>query len=344
MTSLKDARNGKGADYARMSDIAARAGVSIMTVSRALRQPSKVAPATLARIKEVIDDVGYVPNHVAGSLAANRSDFIVVIIPNLRAEIYSECVEGISRVCDAAGLRILLGVSGYSLEVEYKILESLMSYRPAGIILTGHTHLPEVGELIRKRAVPVVETFNICDDPIGACVGYSNYQAMYDMTRTLLDRGCKDIVHLCTNFAPNDRNTDRRAGYAAAIRESGMEESAIRYLPSEFTYGGAGRAIAHYLDSHKAPDGIVCGGDVLAIGALFELQRRGIDVPGQIALAGFDDLELSAIVSPAITTIKVPRRAMGETAAEHLIRQIDGKVSRQNVIDLGYQIVRRETA
>jgi LacI family transcriptional regulator, gluconate utilization system Gnt-I transcriptional repressor len=344
MDERKDNKEKRGSEYTRMSDIAAKAGVSLMTVSRALRQPSKVAPITLARIKSVVEEMDYVPNHVAGALAAKRSDYVVVIIPNLRAEIYSECVEGISKVCDAAGLKILLGVSGYSVETEYKLLESLMSHRPAGIILTGHTHLPETRELIRKRDVPVVETFNISNDPIGTCVGYSNFRSMYDLTTLMLDRGCSDIVHLCTSYAPNDRNADRRAGYAAAMRDRGLGEGAVKFLPTDFTYSGAGRAVSDYLDNVGTPDGIVCGGDILAIGALLELQRRNINVPQEIALAGFDDLELSAILSPAITTVRVPRRAMGEVAAEHLIRQIDGKGSKQRILDLGYEIIRRETA
>jgi LacI family transcriptional regulator, gluconate utilization system Gnt-I transcriptional repressor len=330
-------------EFARMSDIAERAGVSLMTVSRALREPSKVAPKTLAKIKAVADELGYMPNSVAGALAGQRSAFIVVIIPNLKAEIYSECVEGITRVCDAAGLRILLGSSGYSLDSEFKLLESLMSYRPSGVILTGYTHLPEVKALIDRYNLPVVETFNLTDEPIRACVGYSNYQALFDVTEVLIKSGRKKIVHLCTDYVLNDRNSDRRAGYAAAMRKHNFDEDAIRFVPTEFTYAGAGKALGNYLDTFGMPDGIVCGGDILAIGALLHCQKRGINVPDQIAIAGFDDLELSSILSPAITTVRVPRRAMGEAAAEHLIRQIEGNASRTNVIDLGYEIVVRET-
>jgi LacI family gluconate utilization system Gnt-I transcriptional repressor len=345
MPEMKSPVSRKNVEFARMSDIAERAGVSLMTVSRALRLPSKVAPATLAKIQAVANELGYVPNLVAGALAGQRSGFIVVIIPNLKAEIYSECVEGITKVCEAKGLRILLGSSGYSLETEYKLLESLMSYRPSGVILTGHTHLPEVKELIERYSLPVVETFNLTDNPIRACVGYSNFRALYEMTEILIRRGCKDIVHLCTDYTPNDRNADRRAGYAAAMRENGFPETAIRFLPTEFTYAGAGHAVADYLaKSDHRPDGLVCGGDILAIGALLYCQKQGIKVPNEIAIAGFDDLELSSILQPSITTVRVPRRVMGEAAARHLIRQIEGHSSRQNIIDLGYEIMMRETA
>ncbi|HEV2512099.1 LacI family DNA-binding transcriptional regulator [Bosea sp. (in: a-proteobacteria)] len=330
--------------FARMSDIATRAGVSLMTVSRALREPSKVAPATLAKIRAVTEELGYVPNLVAGSLAGKRSGFIVVIIPNLRAEIYTECFEGITKVSEAAGMRILLGCSGYSTDSEFRLLESLMSYRPSGVILTGYTHSAEVRDLIQRIGLPVVETFNITETPISVCVGYSNYKAMYDLTEVLVRRGCRNIVHLCTDYAPNDRNADRRAGYAAALRANGFAEDAIRYVPTEFTHAGAGKAIGAYLDRFPEVDGIACGGDVLAIGALLECQSRGIKVPSQIAIGGFDDLELSSILSPSITTVRVPRRAMGEAAAEQLLRQIDGIGTRQRVIDLGYEIVIRQTA
>lgn len=332
------------AGFARMSDIASRAEVSLMTVSRALHEPSKVAPATLARIRSVIEELGYVPNLVAGSLAGKRSGFIVVIIPNLRAEIYTECFDGITKVCEAAGMHILLGCSGYSTDSEFRLLESLMSYRPSGVILTGYTHSAETRDLIGRLKLPVVETFNITQTPLSVCVGYSNYQAMFDLTEVLVARGCRNIVHLCTDYTPNDRNADRRAGYAAALRANGFPDGMIRYVPAEFTYAGAGRAMGAFLDRFPEVDGIACGGDVLAVGALLECQKRGLRIPDQIAIGGFDDLELSSIVSPSITTVRVPRRAMGEAAAEQLLRQIDGIGSRQRVIDLGYELIRRQTA
>ena len=169
----------------RMEDVARRAGVSQMTVSRALRTPDKVAPATRARIATAVAELDYVPDLVAGGLAAKRSRLVAVIVSTLENSIFAATVEGLTTVLRDDGYAVLLGASGYSRETEEKLVRATLGRRPDGLVLTGDLHTPAARRLLRASGIPVVETWELPDDPLDLSVGFSNRDAGAAMVRTL---------------------------------------------------------------------------------------------------------------------------------------------------------------
>jgi LacI family gluconate utilization system Gnt-I transcriptional repressor len=326
-----------------MADIAAMAKVAPMTVSRALRSPEKVAEETRARIEVAIKALGYTPNSVAGALASNRKQFIVVVVPTITASIYADSYAGLSQPLLEGGYQLLLGNDGYSMEREEKLVSTFMTYRPAGLVLTGYSHTPNLRRMIHRSDLPVVETYNLTDKPLKVCIGYSNYNAMLDLTEHVIRRGHDKPVFLAADYPLNDRHSDRLAGFEAALNTHGLKLPWQPALPSPFSYEAASRAVGAHLDTHPETDAIIAGSYVLAIGALLECQRRGIKVPDQMAIAGFDDHELASMIEPGLTMVAVPRFEMGRAAAQLLLEQIAGRRPLQRILDIGYEIVQRGT-
>jgi LacI family gluconate utilization system Gnt-I transcriptional repressor len=317
------------------------ADVTPMTVSRALRTPEKVSVETRSRIDSAVRLLGYTPNSLAGTLRSQRSRFVVVIVPTIVASIYSESYSGMCEVLEEHGYDILLGSDHYSPAREEQLLNSLLSYRPAGLILTGYSHSDGLRELVLRNEIPVVETYNLTDKPLRVCIGYSNFKAMYELTEHMIRGGVRHPVFLAAEGPVNDRHSDRRAGFEAALRANGYAVSDASVVFCKLSYEAAGRSTADLLARGPEIDGIVGGSYVLAVGALLECRKQGIEVPSRLAIAGFDDHELAATLAPGITMIDSPRQEMGRRAAKLLLQQIAGDEPADRLVDFGYHLVRR---
>src|SRR5262245_39624275 len=196
-----------------MAEVAALAGVTKMTVSRVLRHPEKVTPATRARVSEAIATMGYVPNRLAGSLTAGVSGMVAAIVPTLRHSLFADTMEGLSDVLSEAGLDLIVSSSSYRTDVEESQIRSLLERRPDALVLTGLTHTPEARDLLRTFGVPVVETWETGDQPVDMVVGYSNRQAAYAMTAQLLEAGYRNVVFVNGPSENNERARHRAEGY-----------------------------------------------------------------------------------------------------------------------------------
>lgn len=329
--------------FPSLADIARIARVTPMTVSRALRTPEKVSAETRARIDSAVRLLGYTPNSIAGTLRSRRSRFVVVIVPTIVASIYSESYSGMCEVLEEHGYDILLGSDHYSPEREEQLVRSLMSYRPAGLLLTGYSHSPGLREMVTRNEIPVVETYNLTNTPLRVCIGYSNFRAMYELTELLIRGGVRQPVFLAADGPLNDRHSDRRAGFEAALRAHGLPVDASSVVFCKLSYQGASRATLDLLARRPGVDGILAGSYVLAVGALLACERQGVEVPGRMAIAGFDDHELAQSLGPGITMIDSPRQQMGRDAAHLLLQQIEGKPPASPIVDLGYSLIQRGT-
>jgi LacI family transcriptional regulator, gluconate utilization system Gnt-I transcriptional repressor len=329
--------------FPRMADIARIARVTPMTVSRALRTPDKVSLETRSRIEEAVQLLGYTPNSIAGTLRSERSRLVVVIVPTINASIYSESYSGICEVLEEHGYDILLGSDHYSPDREEELVRSLLSYRPAGLILTGYSHTEALRGLLLKRNIPVVETYNLTDRPLRVSVGYSNFRAMFELTQHLIQGGVRAPVFLAAEGPTNDRHTDRRAAFEVALKANNCAIDPACVIFSKLTYEGAARTVADILTERPQTDAIVGGSYVLAIGALLECARQRIAVPDRMAIAGFDDHELAAMLMPGITMIDSPRVEMGRQAADLLLKQIDGHSPTSQIVDIGFNLIKRGT-
>lgn len=322
-------------------DVARLAGVAPTTVSRALSLPSLVSEETRLRIAEAIASTGYIPNRVAANLSSNQTKTIGAVIPTLRNSIAADFTEGMAEVLRREGFQLLLGSSDFSPEEEEAIVVEFIARRVDGIYLTGSTHTARTRQLLRSNRIPTVEIATLPDDPIDMASGFSNFDAGYRMTRMLAEEGYRKVALLTTFTRDNERQSERLAGYRAAVAEFGLDDDARLFAEVEMSLKSGGEALGRLLDVRPDLDAIFCTGDIIAAGVLFECQRRGIDVPGRIAIAGFEGLDISENVVPPLTTVRIPRKRIGMKAAEMLLDRIAGRTPSQPKMDLGFEIVRR---
>ncbi len=327
-----------------MSDVALMAGVSPITVSRTLLTPDKVAPKTKRRIEKAIEKCGYLPNRVAGSLAANRSHTVGVIVPTISNSLFADTIQGINDLLERHGYHVFLGTSNYDISEEESLVSAFLARRPDAMVLTGTTHSPKTRRLLKRAGIPVVEMWNITRRPIDTVIGFSNFRAAHDMTSYLASRGYRNIGFLGGITKNNDRTRDRERGYLAALARLQLPVAEGRLVRTRFDFHNGGVAIAELLSRDPQLDAVFAASDILAIGAILECNRRGWAVPGRIAIAGLDDSPLGRELTPRLTTVRIPRYQIGTVVGEHLIGRLRGQADSRKVVDLGFEIVKRESA
>lgn len=328
----------------RMADVARLADVSVITVSRVLREPDRVAESTRTRVLEAVKIIGYVPNLVASSLKSRRSGIVAAIIPSVAHSIVSEVIRGMNSVLKTEGLHLLLGDSGFSPQEEEELVAAFLARRPDAIYLTGTTHTRNTRQMLDAARIPVVEAGNLASSPIDMSVGYSNREAARAMTHTLIERGRRRIGYVGQIGRDLvDRVQDRYSGYRDALSQNGIVFSPQMTAEVELSYRGGAAGMTALIENGCDVDAVFCTSDVIAVGVLFECQRRGISVPERVAISGMDDQEIASQCVPALSTVKMPRYEMGRRAAEMICARLAGTAIEQNSIDLGFSLALRET-
>ncbi|SFJ15272.1 LacI family DNA-binding transcriptional regulator [Jannaschia pohangensis] len=308
----------------RMKDVARAAGVSVMTVSRAFRADSSVKSNTRARIMKAADDLGYVFDSTAASLRSQRTDFVAVIIPSLNNANFAETVGGLSDGLAESGLQVLLGYTGYDIAAEERLVEQMLRRRPEAIVVTGGRHSDRTIRLLRAAGIPVVETWDLPDDPIDHVVGFSNAATTQVMVDHLVGVGYRRIAFIGGDRDGDTRGADRRRGFLAAMASHGLPVDRLVGAgdpPISMQHGAD--AMARLLDGLPETEAVICVSDLSAFGALAECQRRGLDVPGDIAIAGFGAYEIAGVCHPTLTTIDPQSRRIGARAAEVILGVLD---------------------
>jgi LacI family gluconate utilization system Gnt-I transcriptional repressor len=329
-----------------MRDVAKRAGVSTMTVSRALNEPGKVSTEMRERVLSAVKEIGYLPNHLASSLSSNRSTTVGLIVPSIDNSIYTQTVKGLSDVMRQSGFQLMIAESGYDPNEEEELITAFLAHRVSGLVLHNTEHTSQAAAKIRKSGVPVVENGNIPADPLDMVVSYSNEEAAYAMTMHLGRLGYRHIGFASLYSVHNDRSKDRLKGYLRALKQLGMEHDPRLVVETSRGLGAGAEAVARIVQTVPEVDALFCAGDVLAVGALFECQKRNWGVPDRIAIASFDDVDLLRHVTPSVTTLRLPRYDIGERSARMLLsRIIDGADHlRGSVVDLKFEVIQRESA
>lgn len=327
---------------ARMADVARRAGVSTMTVSRVLRFPDKVADITRRRVEAAAAELNYVGSTLAGQLSSGRTRLVAVVLPDLRNPVFALAMQGLS---DALGGSYELVVAGAHGEQrgEARAIRALLGYRPAALVVHGGRHEPETRELLLGAAIPIVEMGSLPGQPINISVGYSNRAAGKCATEHLLARGYRTIAFVSQPKRQNSRADERWQGYRAALAEAALPARPELELETELGFARGAQALIALLEREPALEAVFFTSDGWALGALFHCRRSGISVPGQLALMGFDDLEMSALSVPALTTIHVPRYEMGWEAGRLLRAELSGQSIPKRRLNLGFDLIVRET-
>lgn len=339
MAQTKARTGGQGA---RMRDVAQAAGVSLMTVSRALREPHKLSEETRKAVMDAVQRIGYVPNSIAANLASNRSNVVGQIVPSIQNSLYAETIKGTADVLRTAGLHLLLADSGYSLQEEEALIGAFLAQRVAGLILHNTDHTPRALQMIERAGVPVIETGDIPREPIDMVVSYSNFAAARAMTQHLAGRGYRRIGFVSLQTRTNRRARERQRGYLAGLKAAGhaRDDRLLLEVDSGLTSGS--HALVDMITRAPDVDAIFFAGDVLAIGALFEAQRRGWKVPGRVAIASFDDLDILQHTVPKLTCLRLPRLEIGRRGAQALLERLRGEHEAVR-LDLGFEVIQRES-
>ena len=329
-----------------MADVAEFAGVSTMTVSRALRENGRVSNETRERILAAVNTLGYVLDQSAGSLSSRKTGFIAVLVPSINNSNFSDTARGITDVLENTDLQLLLGYTDYSVEKEEKLIEAMLRRRPEGMILTGGAHTDKARRMLKNAGIPIIETWDIPPDPIDHVVGFSNGEAMALLVRALAANGYRKFGYMGGTTARDTRGSQRRAGFLKAVEELGLPPGrVISFGVPPISMEQGGQAIVSMLERWPDTEVVLCVSDLSAFGALMECQRRGLKVPEDIAIAGFGDYEISACCHPRITTVNVDCYGIGRQAAERLLQALQGEGASADEITLtSYKVVIRESA
>ncbi|MGV8954651.1 MAG: LacI family DNA-binding transcriptional regulator [Cypionkella sp.] len=310
-----------------MRDVARAAGVSPMTVSRALRDGTSVNAKKRSAIVQVAEELGYVFDSRAANLRQQRTGFVAVTIPSINNANFADTVRGLSDGLKPHGLQTLLGYTDYDLEQEEHLVEQMLRRRPEAIVLTGGHHTDRCRRLLENAQIPVVETWDLPGVPLGHVVGFSNAAAAGLLVDHLVDLGKSRIAFIGGDTARDSRGADRRAGFVAAMRRHGLDATRLvdAGTPPISMQQGAD-AMAGLLRSLPDIEAAICVSDLVAFGALSECQRCSVAVPGQICIAGFGDYEIAGMCVPSLTTIDPLPHRIGQMAADLVVQALSHPV------------------
>jgi LacI family transcriptional regulator len=326
----------------KLIDVARRARVSPATVSRAIAQPDLVSPDTLARVQASAAKLGYVPDGAARALASGRSMTMGAVIPTLDSAIFARALQAMQTALSKHGYQLLVASHDYSAAAEAEAVRMLLTRGVDGLMLVGAQRPATTWDLLDKANVAVVLTW--CGEPRFSAISVDNVRAGRLAAQYLIALGHRRIGVVVGAVHFNDRQQARLAGIRAAIEEAGLSlpDWCISEQPPSLAGGRTGCAQMLALD--EAPTAIIGGIDILAVGCIEEAHARGLAVPHDLSIVGIDNLEMSAHLFPALTTVHLPVMRIGELAAESLLAQLcsDGAAAH---VDLPVElVVRRSTA
>lgn len=326
-----------------MKDVADLANVGTITVSRVLRTPEMVSDSKRKRVQKAIEQLGYVPDNTAGALSSSKSRMFGAIVSTINDSVFAQTLDGLSGTLRAAGYELLLTSTNYDPGVEEDALRALLARRPDGIVLTSTSHTTGVKKLLKSLSIPVVEIWQLPSAPLDIAVGFSNFQAGYNMARHLIDSGRKSIAFIGGDGLRDERGRRRREGYTAALTEAGMAPitwpNDEQGTPSGIEIGAA--FFAECFSENSQIDAAMCVSDPVALGVLCEASRCNVKVPNDLAVSGFGGFELAMPYGIDLTTIEVPGKEIGVAAAQALV---DPETARsKKVIDLGFKLIERGT-
>lgn len=337
MTSLPPRSRATG--RVTLADVAQAAGVSPITVSRALRGERAVDPALVARVRAAAQQLGYVPDPAARALASQRSSHVAVLVPMLSNALFVDLLEAVQRSLRPAGYQTLMGVTHYDAVEEELLLREQLLQRPAGLVVTGLERSDAARDLIAQSGVPCVHVMEVSRTPGVYSVGFSQADAGAEMTRHLLARGRRRIAFAAAQL--DARTLQRREGWRRELTAAGLYDPELEWLnPAPSSIGLGGRMFEQIMQQPDI-DAIFFCNDDLAQGALLAALRLGIAVPQRVAVAGFNDLTGSDQMLPPLTTVRTPRAEIGQAAARMLLALMNGEPVASPCVDLGYELVVR---
>ena len=326
---MQENRFHSDANRVRVTDVARAAGCAPATVSRVLNTPEKVSPETRERIQNAMIELGYLRNHAARSLRSQTTNIVGILIPTLEYAIYASIVGSASEKLSENDKSALIATFEYDLDREYREARLLVEQGAEGLVLIGNLHRPELISLLKTFNIPHVHTYVHDPNNDSPTVGFDNAAAAAKATKFLIQLGHVNFAVLTGPLFENDRTSERLRGVNDALANSHIKLDPESIYESSYSIAAARKATAKILanKTKKRPTALICSNDVLALGAVLECESSDLHVPNDISIIGFDNLELSTHHTPNLTTLHVPAREMGASAAQTVLEMIEGQTT-----------------
>jgi LacI family gluconate utilization system Gnt-I transcriptional repressor len=318
-----------------LAHVARRAGVGQSTVSRALRNHGSVSQPTREKILKAAADLHYVPNRIAGTLASMTSKLVGIVIPSVGNTVVPEVLAGANAVLENAGYQPVIGVSNYDREREEMLIESILSWRPSALMVAGLEHTDRAREMMKGSGVRILEILDVDGEGIDMVVGSSHRGAGQASAEYLVGRGYRRIGYVGHNMTSDVRAGKRLQGFRQIMEKHGLEILDYEFSPDRGSSVEGGRiGIARLLERRRDLDAIYFSNDDLAIGGYFHCLENHISVPGDLALFGYNGLEMARLTPQPLSTIRTRRVAMGHLGAQMLLAGGPAQV-----VDIGFELI-----
>ncbi|MDR3435667.1 substrate-binding domain-containing protein [Telmatospirillum sp.] len=329
----------------RAQDVAAAAGISTATVSRTFNSPEKVAPAVRKRVLAAAASLGWLPHAAGAALANGRTAIVGVVIPTLGQEVFAVQVEAMQAAFAERGITLLIGCSNYNPAAAQAQVRAMLARGVEALAIVGETQEPGLFEMIQARRIPYVVTYGYQPDSPHPCVGFDNHEAFRTITRHLLALGHQTFGLILQPKANNDRVAARLDGVRQALAEQGLGLRPQHLCEGHWEIGFGRKSLRAMFEGPRPhPTAVICGTDLLAIGALLEARAMGLTVPRDLSITGFDDIAFAAEIDPPLTTMRVDNAEIGRLAAQHLLALLDGNVPASKVAVTAQFVERATTA
>jgi LacI family gluconate utilization system Gnt-I transcriptional repressor len=304
-----------------LRDVSDACGVSEMTVSRVLRKRGDVSEATRDKVLATAKALGYVPNQIAGSLASQRVNLVAVIIPSLSNMVFPEVLNGVNQVLEDTPLQPVVGVTDYMPEKEERVLYEMLSWRPSGVIIAGLEHSDATRAMLRNSGIPVVEIMDTDGTPVDAMVGISHRRAGRQMADAILKEGYERIGFLGTKMPLDHRARKRFEGFTEGLAKAGIEIEDRAFYSGGSALAKGREMTQEMLERSPDLDFLYYSNDMIGAGGLLHLIDQGVDIPGDIGLAGFNGVELLQGLPRQLATMDACRIEIGQAAANIILNQ-----------------------
>ena len=305
----------------KITDVAALAGVAPMTVSRVINTPDRVSPGTAAKVRAAIEQLGYLPNLIAGGLSSRKSRMVAAVVPTIAHPMFAGLIQTFTDAMRLAGYEVMLSLSGYGEHDKEALLRALLGRRPDALLIAGAAHTPGAFQMISEAHIPVVEIWDVSRRPIDMLVGFDHEEVGEEVARFFLGKGHTRFAAIS---AGDPRALQRTSSFARAVRQTGGVFVGEAVIPAPSTIMAGRRALLGMLPALDQRTALFCSSDLLAFGAITEARVHGLDIPGRLAVCGFGNFELSAASEPAFTTVNVEGAGAGEIAAGFLLQRLTG--------------------
>lgn len=332
---------GRSSGRPTLVQVAERAGVSQITASRALRGVATVDPDLAEKVRAAALAVGYVPNPAAQALASARSRSVLVLLPALSNHLFIATFEAIQHRLRPHGYETLMGNSHYSPAEEEALIRHYLAYKPSAVIATGFDRTEAARAMLENAGIPCVYIMEL-GPPDAVSVGFSQQAAGAAVARHLIERGRRRLAFVGAQL--DARVMQRRDGFLAAIAACGLAPAVDMMTPEPSSIALGGRLFETLRRDHPAVDGVFFCNDDLAFGGIYAAQRAGVGVPAQMSFVGFNDLPGADQIVPRLTSVRTPREEIGARAADAVLRHLQGRALEGSRLDLGFDLVIRESS